>query len=60
MAQDKVVEQIEKYQKLNEKTAAEREALLAQLAELNEAKAEYQTHISTLETQAKEVNIRRK
>ena len=56
IAQSKVVEQIEKYQKLNEKTALEREALLVQVTEANQIKDELQAHVTQLENEAKEVS----
>ena len=55
LAQSKVVEQIEKYQRLNEKTTSERESLLAQITEATGNKAELQTHVTQLENDAKEV-----
>ena len=56
LAQSKVVDQIEKYQKLNEKTTAERESLLAQITEAGSSKTEMQNHVTQLENDAKEVN----
>ena len=55
LAQSKVVDQIEKYQKLNEKTTAERESLLAQITEAGSSKTEMQNHVTQLENYAKEV-----
>lgn len=57
IAQSKVVEQIEKYQRLNEKTTIERESLLRQITDGNEIKNELQNHISTLEVDGKEVRF---